>query len=112
MKYKLAILIIAIGTVTADPIADEALLATTKRAGVKVYWACIVAPPVTEAQKEICSGLYGTYIASLTALNTPLPLVLSIDSDPYEGNPYDICRYETGHIVFGDQDIQPYCPTI
>lgn len=112
MKTIVGCLGLVIGLAVADPIVDEALLGATKSAGSKVYWACIVTPPVTEVQKGICAGLYGTYMASLTALNAPLPIVLSIDPDPYVWSPYDICRYETGHIVFGDQGIQPYCPSI
>ena len=104
-------LIIASGLVYADPV-DEGLLTTAKATGAKVYFACIVTPPVNTAKKAICRGLYNSYMAALTAVNAPLPLVVSVDPDPYAWSPYDICRYETGHVVFGEQLSVPYCPTL
>ena len=110
MKYLLFVLLGG-GIVNADPI-DEALILAASSAGNKVYFGCIVTPPVTSAQKAICAGLYTTYNTALRAVNATLPLVPSLDPDPYAWSPYDICRYETGHIVFGNQLSLPYCPTI
>jgi hypothetical protein len=107
----LVICIMTAATVFADPV-DEALLDSSQAQGTHIYQACIVTPPVTAPQKAICAGLYSTYISSLTTLNLPYPLIPTIDPDPYAWSPYDICRYETGHVVFGNQLTVPYCPTI
>ncbi|MDQ5921821.1 MAG: hypothetical protein QG673_1880 [Pseudomonadota bacterium] len=91
---------------------DETLLLAAKTQGSNVYYACIVTPPVTPQQQAYCSGLYVTYMVNITALNAPYPLVVSLDPDPYAWSPYDICKYEVGHMIFGDEFITPYCPSI
>ena len=89
---------------------NEMLLEIVKSQGSRVFFTCVVTPP--ETPPSICSKLYARYLANLSALNAPNPLVLSIDPDPYSWSPFDICRYETEHIVFGDELIVPYCPTL
>ena len=91
---------------------DEVLLQAAKSSGITVYHACIETPPVTAEQVAVCTNLYGNYVTALTTVNMPEKLIPSIDPDPYAWSPYDICRYETGHIVFGDQLSLPYCPTV
>jgi len=113
MKNFLIILCtILSGNCFAVIIDGEALLISAKTQGTTVYFSCIVTPPVTPAQQATCLALYTTYAATLTALTLPLPMVMSLDPDPYLWSPYDICRYEAGHIVFGDAVIIPYCPTL
>ena len=91
---------------------NEAMLIAATTQGTAVYATCIATPPVSADQVATCTALYGKYIATLTVLNAPLPLVLSLDPDPYVLSPYDICKYETGHIVFGTQLAIPYCPSL
>lgn len=103
--------IVHVSMVHADMITNEALLALAKTQGTNVYHECILTPPVTPQQKAFCSALYAVYKIYITALNTPYPLVIAVEPDPYSWSPYDICRYEVGHMVFGDEGIEPYCPT-
>ena len=110
-KLLFALIAIATTNVFAGPI-DEAMYVAARTQGTVVYTTCIVTPPVTAAQQATCASLYKTYIVTLTALNIPYPLTMSLDPDPYLWSPYDICKYETGHIVFGDQLLIPYCPSI
>lgn len=91
---------------------DEVELALAATEGTIVYYTCIATPPVSVDQQAVCLALYTKYVATITAINAPYPLVPSIDADPYAWSPYDICRYEVGHIVFGNQVTIPYCPTL
>ena len=111
IKLFLAGLVVVAANLYAGPM-DEALLAIAKLNGNTVYATCIATPPVSAAQQATCASLYKTYIASLTAVNSPLPLVISLDPDPYISSHYDICKYETGHMLFDAPLVQPYCPTI
>jgi len=91
---------------------DEAMLASAATQGSAVYYNCIVTPPISAEQQAICAALYAKYVATLAVLNAPYPLIPSLDPDPYAWSPYDICRFEAGHIVFGMQLAVPYCPSI
>lgn len=97
----------------ADPV-DEALLTTAKVTGTTIFASCILTPPVdpTGSQQAMCVGLYATYVAKEQALNTPLPLMIAKDPSPYAWSPFDICRFETGHLIFGKKTEVPYCPTV
>lgn len=96
----------------AEVVIDEALLVSTISQGTNIFYTCIVVPPVTPHQNALCASLYSGYITSLTTLNEPYPLILSVDPDPYAWSTYDVCRYETEHTIFGNQGVQPYCPTV
>ena len=78
-----------------------------------LYFRCFVTN-LTGEPKVIatCTTLYTTYNATLTTINAPLPIVPSIDPSPYSWSPFDICRYETAHLVFNSVAAEPYyCPT-
>lgn len=105
------ILLVCSGLVLANPIGEE-LLIKARQQGTVVYLSCIATPPATDAQRAICADLYAQYMATLVLLNAPLPLKFSEDPDPFSSSIYDICRYETGHMVFGDKTVAPYCPTL
>jgi hypothetical protein len=108
MKYLL-IALIGIGAINADPV-DEALVLAAQVAGRQVYFSCIAITPVTAEQQAICAGLYTIYNNALRAVNAPLPLVPSLDPSPYVLSQYDVCRYETGHMIFGHLAL-PFCTT-
>lgn len=93
-----------------DP-ANEALIATAYSQGMVVYDSCILIPPVTKPQKAICAAFYQTYNTALQAVNAPFPLVVSLDPSPYDWSSYDICRYETAHLIFTPLTF-PVCPTL
>jgi hypothetical protein len=93
------------------PVIDEAQLLAARSAGNAVFHGCIETPPVTPAQAGVCAGLYGTYVATLTALNAPYPLVSTTSPSPYSWSPYDICRFEPSHFVFPPEGF-PICPAL
>ena len=98
--------------VIASP-ADIAVLASAYAQGVNIYHACIVPPPIEPDAIAYCTTTYAVYVATLTALNAPLPITVSLDPSPYSWSPYDICRYEVAHMVFNSITQYPYyCPTV
>ena len=110
---KILFTILLSNCIFADPI-NETLLETVKAIGTTIFVSCILTPPVdpTGSQQAMCAGLYATYIVKEQALNTPLPLMLAKDPSPYVWSPFDICRFETGHLIFGNKTEVPYCPTV
>ena len=93
--------------VSGDVIANEALLVSCQSVGHILFASCVVVPPADSTQAAICAGLYAKYMACSTALNMPMPMVLSLDPDPYKSSPYTPCRYEVGHVILFD-----ICPNI
>ena len=110
MKQYLLILLPI--TVFATPIADESLLASTNAVGTSIYASCILTPPTNDVQTSICVGMYATYMTQSQTLTAPLPMLVSKEPSPYAWSPYDICRFEVGNIIFGEQSVAPYCPTL
>lgn len=112
---RITLLIIAIGFVlnayAIAPVVDEAQLLAARSAGNAVFHGCIETPPATPAQAGVCAGLYGSYVATLTALNAPYPLVSTTSPSPYSWSPYDICRFEPSHFVFPPEGF-PICPAL
>ena len=110
MKLIWAFLIMNIAI--ASPV-DEAMLASAYAQGVTIYHACIVPPPADPDAVAYCTTIYATYVATLSALNAPFPLFVSLDPSPYSWSLYDICKYETAHMVFNSVTQSPYyCPTV
>lgn len=92
---------------------DEALFLLAKSEGTTIYFTCIATPPIDPAQQAACATLHTTYEVTLGGLNAPFPLTAPIPNlSPYKWSPYDVCRYETSQMVFGDLGVQPYCPTL
>ncbi len=110
-KYILVIFIILAKNAVSTP-ANETLLSISRVKGTTVYTSCILTPPVTPQQVTLCSSLYAQYISSLQTLNAPLPIIVSTDPSPYVWSPYDVCRFETTHLVFDFVGTQPYCPAL
>jgi hypothetical protein len=113
--HNLIIIFLIVVNLTANavvPAVDEAQLLATRSAGKTVYSSCILTPPVTNAQKLVCEGLYNTYKSALTLLNAPFPLIASIDPSPYTWSPYDICKYEPAHFVYPPEGGSPICPVL
>ena len=108
---KILILFCAIGTAFAGAF-DEAVLASARAQGTSIYYACIINPPEDPAQQAACEAAHLTYVFTLRLLNAPYPLVPSTDPDPYSWSLYDICTFEVGHIIFGEQLVLPYCTTL
>lgn len=88
----------------------SAELLPAKSAGELVYYTCIVTPPVTSAQRTLCTGLYTKYISKLQIVAAPSILGLSHENSPYTTSIYDVCKYDASHFVFDDPMNQPYCP--
>ena len=100
-KISLMILLcIVFITYSFGSVADEALIQSAKAKGSTVYYSCIVTPPTSDEQYAWCLGVYYTYVASLQVVNAPYPLSPSITPSKYSWSPFDICRYETSHLVF------------
>ena len=94
-------------------VTDEALIASAYNEGTNIYNLCIVKPPATPDAVATCTGLYSAYTNTLSLVNAPLPIVISLDPSPYSSSPFDICRYETAHMVFNSVLAAPYyCPTV
>ncbi len=97
-------------TVFADAL-NEGLLASAKATGTTIYFSCILTPPTSDEQTAYCIAMSAVYKAKSQTLNAPLPLMIGKDPSPYSWSPYDICRFEVGHLIFGKQSEVPYCPT-
>jgi hypothetical protein len=108
---KVVLFLLLSGSVVASSL-NESALAVAKAVGTNVYFSCIVNPPSNPDQQGYCAGLYATYVLKEQILNAPLPLVPSKDPSPYAWSPYDICRFEVGHLIFGNKLVLPYCPSI
>lgn len=111
-KFLSILLLITITFQIKYCFADEALLDLAKTEGLAIYTTCIVTPPANSEQQAACVSAYSAYLVTLTSLNAPYPLIISTDLSPYRLSPYDICKYEVAHIVFGDTVSVPNCPSI
>ena len=113
---RLPIFLLLTSTLSSHVMAtavDEAMTALATTQGKAIYDLCIANPPVEPKVIATCTTLYTTYNATLTTINAPLPIVPSIDPSPYSWSPFDICRYETAHLVFNSVAAEPYyCPTL
>jgi hypothetical protein len=78
---------------------DEALVLACQTKGYMLYHSCVEVPPITTEQVAWCTSLKLAYITCLRIINTPYPLVISTDPDPYSMSPFTPCTYETGHSI-------------
>ena len=105
-------LTVASSNTMASPI-DEALVDSAYAEGSNIYNSCIAVPPVDPNAVAACTTLYITYLATLSLVNAPLPMLPSSDQSPYSWSPFDICRQEVAHMVFNSATQTPYyCPTL
>lgn len=111
-KFFIIIFILSAVKAFAKLLSDEAFVEMAKQRGTYVYYTCILTPPISSDQEALCFTLYTRYVDSLKLLNSAYPLVVSTDPSPYTISPYDVCKYETGHIVFGNKLVKPYCPSL
>jgi hypothetical protein len=93
--------------ISTDVVANEALLISCQSVGHVLFVSCVVVPPADSTQAAICAVLYAKYMACSTALNAPMPMIPSLDPDPYKISPYSPCRYEVGHVILFD-----ICPNL
>lgn len=104
------VLLLLSGSIFAGGLT-ESVLDGARAVGINIYYSCIVNPPSHPDQQGYCVELYATYVSKEQILNALLPLVPSKDPSPYAWSPYDICRFEVGHLIFGNKLMLPYCPT-
>jgi len=95
---KLLLIVLLLKVLIVQAITpDELLLANCHLQGHTVYNLCIKSVPAKE-----CPDLYANYVGCLHKLNLPYRMKISRDSSPYSYSPYDICKFETAHIVVLD----------
>ena len=115
MKNLINILLllgISVNLVTAIPL-DETLVNLAQAQGITIYHSCIDPPPADPNTVAYCNSIYIIYLSELTVINTPFPIVPSLDPSPYSWSPYDICRYEVANMIFNEITQSPYyCPVL
>lgn len=79
--------------------ALEALLVSCQVTGHSLYDSCVITPPTNPAT---CTSLLATYMACSKTLNSPYPMLISKDPDPYSWSPFDPCRFEVQKVILWD----------
>jgi hypothetical protein len=99
----------------ANPIHETTsaiLLIKLKGLGDIIYQQCILTPPSPQ-QAIACGNLYSDYNNYEMEITLPNPVIKSLDESPYASSSYDICRNETGHVIFSENiPGHPYCTIV
>ncbi len=111
---KILVTILLSNYIFADPVNEASnlvLLAVTKSIGQTIYQQCILKPPATPDQIATCTDLYvKKYLPNEVLLTLPNVIKPALELSPYVNSSYDICRNETGHIIFSENiPGMPYC---
>lgn len=88
-----------------------ALLEATKSIGETIFQQCIQNIPINQAQILACNDLYYKhYLRDEVLLTLPNIVKKSLDPSPYSKSQWDICKNETGHVIFSEYvSGMPYC---
>jgi hypothetical protein len=107
MKFTYFVILLLLNQFSFTIVMNEGVLVSAQSQGHTIYYSCIATPPVSTQQIAACSVMYKAYNSTLQLLNAPLPIMPSLDPSPFSWSPYDVCRFETGHMALLD-----LCPSI